>query len=94
MAILGAINKIAKTLDAEVVVNEEGRETVINVEAPKGKVWTATGDIHMLVANWAGSKRQPTWKEERHDALVDLIARMKMGLSNCNDPECDYCSEG
>jgi hypothetical protein len=61
------------------------------VDAPAGKVWVCSGDIHCLVLEWRGTSARPTWPEEKQDAIADAIDRISRGLTDCDDPDCDYC---
>jgi hypothetical protein len=61
------------------------RDTSITVDAPRFKVWATTG-CHGVYAHSYGRGRQETqWCAE--GALKD----MEQGLSDCDDPNCDFC---
>ncbi len=78
-----AVESLGGTLDE----NREGRYARFNCEAPIGKVWSCTGDLHMLVVEWEQGDRTG-WRET---ALSDGLERVAMGLTDCDDPDCDYC---
>jgi hypothetical protein len=61
----------------------------VTVEAPVGKVWSTTGDIHTLVGvqvqrgnEWS---KEPLWR--------DLHERMEHGLQACEIVDCDWCRD-
>lgn len=81
----------ARELGATVTTSAAGLWRRYNIEAPKGKVW-ACSDVHMLVVEWKhGDSQTDDWAAS---AIEDVLERMGHGLVDCDNPECDYCSEG
>ncbi len=63
-----------------------------NVDAPAGKVWATTGDIHAICLSWeTRDDGRPIWPADKQGAIADAIERIGDGLAECNDPECDSC---
>jgi hypothetical protein len=52
MAHLTGVRRLARKLGATLDVNTAGKWTRVVAETPAGKVWVATGDTHVLVAEW------------------------------------------
>ena len=76
----------AERLGATVEGGPVGRWYRYNIDSPAGKVWTCTGDTHCLVVEWLNGD-----EAFRNNAITDALERMEMGLSDCDNPECDYC---
>ena len=88
---LDDVRREAKNLGACVEVSQ-GRFTAVTVDAPPRFTWDANGN-HCLIATWYGLANKPTWPEERREACLDLIDSMSLGMSLCEDPDCDFCEE-
>lgn len=87
------LRRAAKSFGATVEDHSSPRRTEYQVLAPAGKVWSCTGDIHYLIVMWHGSGK-PVWPEEKQDGLADILGRMSEGLTDCDDPDCDWCHSG
>ena len=88
---LATLRKEAAKRGATVEHRHIGKWHSCNVDAPAGKVWACSGDIHSLVVEWQdvpGDDRNHAW---RNDAIADALSRMAYGLSDCDDLNCDYC---
>jgi hypothetical protein len=86
---LQQIKKFARQLGASaqsICYSAAGYWSSVVAEAPIGQLWAATGDTHMLRTEWRSCD-----KEHQQVALTDLMERMKLGLCDCDDPDCDYC---
>ena len=83
---LTTLRKAAARMGATVDHRHIGRWHSCNVDAPHGKVWSCTGDIHSLVVEWQDGDE--VW---RNNAVADALDRMACGLADCDDPECDHC---
>jgi hypothetical protein len=70
--------------------DDTGRHTMVNVDAPDGHVWSASG-CHCLCTSWWGTIDRPQWKQEKQDGMNDVAERVAMGVEICDDPECDVC---
>jgi hypothetical protein len=66
-------------------VDRSGSLVRVTAEAPYRNIWNA-GRVHELVAEGRGGA------EATRDAKRDVRDRMALGLSRCEDPECDWCS--
>lgn len=66
--------------------DDTGRYTTYQCCAPEGKRWNMA-DLHMLCVTWRTGDAQ-----SKQDAIHDAIKRMKGGLVDCNEPDCDYCN--
>ena len=53
---------------------------------PRGKRWSCAG-VHMLKVEWRRDE-----DKYRDDAIADALDRMKCGVEECDDEECDYCT--
>ena len=81
VATLKAVKAAAEKIGAKVSDDKTGYDHTCRVEAPANKFWNE-GVVHEIVE----SANQP-WKPD-----YDLILkRMSYGLSDCIDPECDWC---
>jgi hypothetical protein len=80
-ATLKDLKKRARELGAKVEDTKVGETHECRVEAPYRKLW-ACDEIHELV----DSAYRP-WKP----AYDDLLSRMAHGLSDCTDPDCEWC---
>jgi len=76
------VRKLARQLGARVEDTKDHHSHECRVEAPKRKTWDE-GGVHELVCG----VYQP-WKPD----YADLLSRMQHGLSDCTDPDCDWCS--
>jgi len=85
MAHLTPVKRLAKKFGATVDVKSVGKWTRVNVDAPAGKTWDAA-DLHCLMAEWLIG--DPVYREQ---SLADLLERMALGVSQCDDEECDVC---
>ncbi len=66
-----------------------------NVDAPAGKVWATTGDIHAICLSWeTRDDGCPIWPQDKQGAIADAIDRIAEGVAACDDPECDTCYPG
>lgn len=83
---LMTLRAAAKKLGAEVNGETIDNEACYTVDAPAGKVWETTGDVHMLTVWWRTD--EPGFRD---NAIADALERMELGLTDCDDPECDYC---
>ncbi len=74
------------------------RSGFINVDAPPGKVWACSGDIHALCL-WVNKPDHGTLLGDRPDAkfkreaIEDALERMAVGLDDCPFEDCDVCEE-
>jgi hypothetical protein len=60
------------------------RDDEIEVEAPAGMVWRCDTSLHALVAS--------RWDDECKDDLwADVLGRMKYGVTQCTEPDCEWC---
>lgn len=69
------------------------RAQFVNLDAPSGRVWGASG-THTLCVSWGTSGDR--WgdkggRELRNLAIYDAFERLAYGLSSCEDPECELC---
>lgn len=69
---------VGATLDEQSLRND-----AIVVDAPKGKVWSASGS-HAMRADFANIPRC--------EAIEDIGKRMGLGLDACGDSDCEVCS--
>jgi hypothetical protein len=74
--------KAATALGVELVFNEDDVEAL----CPAGKRFAGT-QVHMFRATHRG---KVAWKAS---AYADLLADMRDGIEDCNEPECDTCTE-
>lgn len=58
----------------------------VSAEAPKGRIWSASG-VHELVAEARGGS------DATRAARKDVRDRMNEGTEMCSDPDCDWCNE-
>jgi hypothetical protein len=69
----------------------------VNADAPRGKVWAATGDTHALNVCWAhpgfryGQRMDEETRKLQGEAVVDAMERVAQGLADCTDEDCDVC---
>jgi hypothetical protein len=81
------LKALAKKLGAQLTHGSEGcRYLRYYADAPKGKCWTASPDLHCLVMDL--EELDPAGNR---DAKQDLYERMQMGLEDCANPRCDVC---
>jgi hypothetical protein len=78
---LSALKRAAQAFGAHV----DQTDGTIDVLAPPGKVWAATG-THAVVASLVRGA-------EVTAACADAYKRIAHGLADCLDPLCDYCNE-
>lgn len=78
----------AKRLGATLHKNSTAKVWDYTVEAPRGKVWNCS-EVHELVLNQA--KGNVDWLLE---AIDDLLDRMEQGVSDCTNPDCEWCNSG
>jgi hypothetical protein len=82
------VEQLATTLGAKVIVDRIGGSVEVQVEAPHGKVWACTGDIHAIVApQFMGLPSMP-------EIWASLLEDMQYGLADCETHDCDWCEEG
>lgn len=60
----------------------------LQIDSPKGKVFRSNG-CHTIVEPFSNSGHD-SWKPQ---AYAEVIERLKMGLENCEEPDCDICEE-
>lgn len=60
----------------------------IQIDAPKGYVFMATG-THTMVEPFRNHGGQ-SWKPQAHADIVNLL---ELGLTECDDDDCDVCEE-
>src|SRR4051812_22377935 len=68
-----------------VTLDETSNPIALNLDSPAGKVFTANG-CHNMVEYFSNNTQ--SWKTE---AYAEVAARLKYGMHNCTDPECDTC---
>lgn len=78
--------RVARKFGATLYHSYAGRYHSYNIDAPHGKLWSAS-DTHTLVVEWR--KDDPVYK---HDAIADVIERMEEGLHDCDVDDCDFCA--
>ena len=83
MVDIKSIKNLAKKLGAKVTHERDGETWALEVQAPYGKVW-ADGDLHYLL-----NCEQHPWKPD----YADMESRMKFGLVDCEDDECEWCAD-
>lgn len=83
-----AANKIGATVDDSMIAYGS-----VNVYAPRGMVWSCSGDIHVICLHWFTLHNgKPMFPEMKTDAIRDAIERIGDGLTPCDDPECEWCN--
>ena len=81
---LSKIKELAKTIRAEIYISDSYRFVSIDVEAPKGNVWSANFG-HIISCG--------AYVRFSEDDLEDVLKLMKMGVENCHQKDCDFCEE-
>jgi hypothetical protein len=71
---------------AAVKDHSTARQIVLYVDAPDGKVWKATGCHSVTVTSYRG-------KGAADYVYQNALDDMENGIDDCDDPECDWCSE-
>ncbi len=84
---LADLRRAAQALGAAVEADSSGPWTVLQLCAPAGKVWACAGDAHMLEVVWRDG--DPGYREA---SIRDALGRVALGLADCDDPDCGYCS--
>lgn len=79
---------IARCKELGVVLHDSGEN--IYADCPTGKVFSLTG-CHMIDRNYATRGQRHTPAAEVWQSVLDDMAE---GFSDCNDTDCDYCTEG
>ena len=64
-------------------------DCAIMVDAPSGKVWACDISLHCIVAQAAAPWSRAS---DKSGAYADLIERMRYGVVDCDDPDCDVCT--
>jgi hypothetical protein len=82
------LDREAQQYGASVDSNTQ-RSGFVNVDAPNGKVWSASG-THALCVQFEDAGHRAS-RAMMHDAVTDALERMALGLDDCDDPECDIC---
>lgn len=85
MAHFTAVKRLAKKMGASFEDNSTAKSWEYRVEAPHGKLWNCDL-IHELVLSQA--KGNIEWLRS---AIVGLLERMKIGLCDCDIPDCEWC---
>lgn len=78
---LKQLTQAVEAVGGTIAVEESGRVTVLNVDAPAGHCWGP--GLHCLTATWCGTVKRPTWAEEKRDAIEDMAGRV------CPPEPCD-----
>jgi hypothetical protein len=81
---LADLRREAAKHGATVEDDSSGHWSVFQCCTPVGKVWAATGDIHMIRVEWRDAA-------DRASAIQAGLDDMAAGLGDCGDAECDYC---
>jgi hypothetical protein len=82
MTTLAQVKKIAEAMGATVEDQKIGNSHSCEILAPKGKMF-GEGSTHILV-----DCAYTPWKPD----YADLLSRLKYGMIDCNDPECEWCN--
>ncbi len=78
--------KLAKHHKAHVDGGLSGRYFHYDIWTPKGMTWQANG-CHVISLGFSKFDDMKYREEEWQDALE----RMQYGITECDDPECEYC---
>ena len=85
---LATLKAAAAKFGGTVEDTSSGYHYSLVADTPKGKIWNAT-DCHCIVADTNDDLAE--WRQEARNALLKDI---KLGVSDCDDPDCDICNEG
>lgn len=93
-ATIQKVKALAKKLGTEIVVMRarvdmwgHWHDALAELSAPDGKVFNAT-DLHSAYSRGVALDKTASLQQALEGALKDL----QDGLSDCTDPECEYCN--
>ena len=87
---MATLKELQATAEAVGATVKDNGDDAYDADAPIGSVWASDG-IHMLTSVYRQWNHIETGA--RLEARNDLLDRMRAGLSPCDDPTCDYCTE-
>ena len=90
MAHLTFLRHKVEKLGGRVVDESSGHWKTYQIEAPAGKCWAASS-THVLCVTWRKERTATREEIARSEAIIDAIHRVTLGVTDCDDPECDYC---
>jgi len=81
------LKKYVKEFGGTIVNDSFGSYSVHQIVAPKGKVWQCD-IVHKLRMEWERGD-----KEEKQNSINDSIERIKLGLCDCVEKDCEFCNQ-
>jgi len=83
--LLERLKRIVAKINATVEDDSVGKDRVLQVVAPDGKLWADGACIHLLI-QW--NEEESNWVKERDKAIADAIVRISYGLIHAEDEDC------
>jgi hypothetical protein len=77
------LQKLAASMDVELDESYTSIKIDLDAWAPNGKRFKASGCHSIVVESYA----KPTYGEAR----AEMAAQLRVGLEDCDDPDCEVC---